>query len=320
MAVENLSPINLYQFTIAPRRPGPRSHMRILIRHDSIIRKFLVLQTSDRDGSLSLTVRRDGVSVSRTSWNSQLGVHGARTNVCDQPRSKNKRITIHQSGRVNFHENGHVIFVAPLTQTTRPFPIYGYRVPALDRLDVHDDAIEEEDVVFDLTDIPLGPVSFAVILSPWDFPPNGRAIKLGYEAEGYSVTVQVEPAAFEVPEDLDQHFTTFKPISGLFPTQQMTEEQALISYHQALTRKRGTILYTPNGEGTIRMIFSVPMRIAPRFQIELVDPELHVSDQDVQRDKRADKVMLRFKVRHRKSGQVIKGPVAIKSIELDAEL
>jgi hypothetical protein len=62
------------------------------------------------------------------------------------------------------------------------------------------------------------------------------------------------------------------------------------------------------------------MRIAPRFKIELADPELHVSDQDVQRDGRSEKVMLRFKVRYRKSGQVIRQPVGIKSIELDAEL
>ncbi|GKS87866.1 hypothetical protein [Acidovorax sp. SUPP2539] len=294
--------------------------MRILIRYGSITRKFMVLETSDRDGSLSLTIRREGVSTSRTAWSTRPGEQATKTIEFDPPRKKNKRITIHQSGRVNYHENGCAIFVAPLTQTTQPCAIYGYRVPALDRLDMHDEDIAEEDAVFDLTDLPEGPVSFSVILGPGDFTPHGRAIKLGYEAEGYSMTLQVDPVTFAVPSDLDQHFTTLTPDRGLFSQQQMEECQAMISYHQALTGTKEAILYAPNGEGVIRMIFSVPMRIAPRYKIELVDPVLHVSDQDVQRDGRSEKVMLKFKVRHRKSGQIVRQPIAIKSIALDAEL
>ncbi|AVQ08863.1 TPA: hypothetical protein HH295_18855 [Xanthomonas vasicola pv. zeae] len=294
--------------------------MRILIQHRSIIRKFIVLETSDRDGSLSLIIRRNGVSTSLTSWSNKVREQEPKITEFDQPRPKNKRITIHQSGRVNFHQNGSFIFVAPLTQTKQPFPIYGYRVPSLDRLDVHDDDIAEEDAVLDLSDLPNEPVSFFVILGPSDFTPKGRAIKLAYEAEGYSVTLQVDPVAFPVPENLNQHFTTLIPDRGLFAEQQMAEDQAMISYHHALTGASDLVLYAPNGEGMIRLIFSVPMRIAPRFKIELADPELHVSDQDVERDGRSEKVMLKFKVRHRKSGQVIRQPVAIKSIELDAEL
>lgn len=280
----------------------------------------MVLETSDRDGSLSLTIRREGVSTSRTSWSTRPGEQELKTTEFDQPRCKNKRITIHQSGRVNYHENGRSIFVAPLTQTTQPFAIYGYRVPTLDKLDVHDEDIAEEDAVFDLSDRPDGPLSFTVILGQTDLTPQGQAIKLGYEREGYSVTVQVDSVTLAVPPDLNQHFTTIAPDVGLFQAQQMAEDQAMISYHQALTGAPDAILYSPNGEGTIRMIFSVPMRIAPRFKIELIDPELHVSDQDVQRDGRSEKVMLRFKVRHRKSGRIIREAVAIQLIELDAEL
>lgn len=286
--------------------------MRIFIRYGSINRKFMVLKTSDRDGSLSLTIRREGISTLRTTWSTRPGVQEKKIIEFDSPQPKNKRITIHQSGRVNYHENGSTIFVAPLTQTTQPFPIYGYRVPALDRLDVNDEEIAEEDAVFDLTDLPEGPVSFSVILGPGDFTPHGRAIKLGYEAEGYSMTLQVDPVTFAVPSDLDQHFTTLTPGEGLFPQQQMEECQAMISYHQALTGAQDAILYAPNGEGVIRMIFSVPMRIAPRYRIELVDPEFYVPDQDVQRDGRSETVMLKFKVRHRKSGQIVRQPIAIK--------
>lgn len=62
------------------------------------------------------------------------------------------------------------------------------------------------------------------------------------------------------------------------------------------------------------------MRIAPKFKIELVDPELHVLEQDVNRDGRSERVMLKFKVRNLRTGQIIRQEVAVKSIELDAEL
>jgi len=294
--------------------------VRILIRYGSTTRKFLVLNRSGRDGSQSLTIRREGVSSSQASWSTKSGEQEPTITEFEHPRPKDKRITIHQSGRVNYHEHGSSIFIAPLTQTTQAFSIYGYRVPALDKLDLHGESIADDDAVLDLTDLPEGPVSFSIILAPGDFVPHGRAIRLKYEAESYSIIVQVDPVAFAVPPDLDQHFTTFVPDRGLFAQQQMAEDQALICYHQALTGARDPILYTPNGEGTVRLIFSVPMRIAPRFRIELVDPELHVSELDVQRDGRSERVMLKYKVRHRKSGEVIRQPIEISSIELDAEL
>ncbi|RDI19070.1 hypothetical protein DFR41_11352 [Pseudacidovorax intermedius] len=294
--------------------------MRILIRYGSITRKFMVLETSDRDGSLNLTVRREGVSTSRKRWSTNSAGQEQKIIEFSSPRPKNKRITIHQSGRVNYHENGKTIFVAPLTQVTQAFALYGYRVPALDRLDLHDEEVAGEDAVFDLPHLPEGPVSFSVILGPVDFSPQGRSIKLEYKAEGYSITFLVDPVTIAVPSALDLYFTTFTPERGLFLQQQMSEGQALISYHQALAATKEIVLYAPNGEGVIRMIFSAPMRIAPRYKIELMDPEFHVSDQDVMRDRRSETVMLKFKVRHRKSGQIIRRPIAIKSIELDAEL
>jgi hypothetical protein len=62
------------------------------------------------------------------------------------------------------------------------------------------------------------------------------------------------------------------------------------------------------------------MRIAPKVTIEPADPELYVADEDVTRDTRAERVMLKFKVRRRTTREVIKVPVAIRNIALDSEL
>lgn len=294
--------------------------MRVLIQHKDQLRKFLVLESSDRDGSLTLVVRREGVSTSRATWSTRPGEHEPRETVFEAPQPKSKRITIHQSGRVNYHENRRKIFVEPLTRTTRATCIYGYRVPALEKLDLHLQEVSDGDAVFDLTEVGDGSASFSIFVGPPDLVPPGKAIRFTYDAEGYSLAIAMDTALILAPAGYEDHFTTLTPDRGPFLEQQMAEDQAMIAYHQALTGSRGIVLYQPNGEGIIRMIFSVPMRIAPKFKIELVDLELHVVEQDVHREHRAEKVMLKFKVRNRRTGQIIRQQVAVKSIELDAEL
>lgn len=294
--------------------------MRILIQHKDRVRKFVVVESSDRDGSLILVMRREGVSASRASWSTKPGQQEPEETTFKEPRPKSKRITIHQSGRVNYHENGRSIFVEPLTRTTQVTCVYGYRVPGLDKLDPHVDFAGDEDVVFDLSDLGNGPVSFSVFIGPSDMLPPGRAVKLSYGAERYSLAIAVDAQPAPVLVGYEGHFTTLTPERGPFLEQQMPEDQALIAFHQSLTGSTGLLLHRPNSEGVIRLVFSVPMRIAPKFKVELVDSELHVAEQDVQREGRSEKVMLKFKVRNRRTGQIIREQVAVKSIELDAEL
>lgn len=294
--------------------------MRILVRHNGCLRKFMVVESSDRDGSLTLVIRREGASTLRTTWSTRPGAHEPKQVDYETPRPKNKRITIHRSGRVNYRENGSSIFIEPLTSTSRTICVYGYRIPALEKLDPHLAVPGGEDAIFDLSDLGDGPVSFSVFIGPSSPVPPGRAVKLAYYAEGYSLASAVNAVPIPVPLGYEGHFTTLTPELGFFLEQQMAEDQAMVSYHQALTRSNGMVLYHPNGEGVIWLIFSVPMRIAQKFKVELADPELHIAEQDVQREGRSEKVMLKFKVRNRRTGQVIRQEVALKSIELDAEI
>jgi hypothetical protein len=206
------------------------SDMRILIRHKSTVRKFIVLESSDRDGSLALIMRREGVSTYRTSWTTRPDESEPRRTDFQEARSKSKRVTIHQSGRMNYHENGRTIFIEPLTRTTQVVPVYGYRVPSLEKLDLHAGAIAKEDVALDLSDLEDGPVSFSLFVGPKEFAPTGRAMNLNYDAEGYSVVISIDPVPFAVPRGLNDHFTTITPDRGPFLQQQMAEDQAMICY------------------------------------------------------------------------------------------
>lgn len=294
--------------------------MRIIIRHTGCLRKFVIVESSDRDGSLTFVLRREGTSSSNATWSTHPDRQEPSRLNFDKPRPKSKRVTIHQSGRVNYHGNNRSIFIEPLTLTSRTTWLYGYRVPSLEMLDQHLDTPDEQDNVFDLSDLGDGPVSFSVFIGPSSLIATGRFVKIAYDIEGYSVVIAVDNVPNPVSAAYAGYFTTMTPEKGLFLEQQMAEDQAMISYHQALAGTQGTVLYHPNGEGFIRMIFSAPMRIAPQFKIELLDPNLHVSEQDVTRDGRSERVMLKFKVRNRRTGQIIREPVAFESIDLDAEL
>jgi hypothetical protein len=74
------------------------------------------------------------------------------------------------------------------------------------------------------------------------------------------------------------------------------------------------------GEDVRLLVFSVPMRLAPRALIECPDPDLVVEIIDQNLDRRVQRVQLRFKVRNAKTREVVKGAVAFRRIELDAEL
>lgn len=228
--------------------------MRVLILHGGRLLRFLTVESSDRDGSLILIARREGRSASCVSWSSRPGEQQPHRTELDKPRLKSKRVTVHQSGRVNYHENGRSIFIEPLTMTTRTNCIYAYRVPAMQKLDVFSSPADSEDAIFDLTDLgDDGAVSFSFFISPPDFVPPGRAIKLAYELERYALSISVDSKAFPVPGDYEDYFATLSPEHGPFREQQMGEDQAIISYHRALTGSSDLVLYSPNGEGIIRL-------------------------------------------------------------------
>lgn len=293
--------------------------MRFLIQHGGVLRQFAAIESSGRDGSLTLVMQRNGETHSQGVWTSRPAEQSIQKVKFQGSRPESKRISIHQSGRINYHENGRIIFAEPLTRVTRIFPVYGYLVPNLSKLDLHTKLLLDDDVVIDLSDLD-GPVSFTIVLGPKNHIFSGRALKLAYEAEGYALVICVDQAPSMVPAVYENHFISFTQECGLFDRQQMAEDHALIAHHQALSGSKGLIIYKPNGEGEIKLVFSVPMRVTPKFKIKFADPDLGVLDQETIRDGRSDKVMLRFKVRHLRSGQVIRRNVSILSIELDAEM
>lgn len=293
--------------------------MRVLIVHGNRRFRFLNVESSPRDGSLSLTVRRDGTSQMKYRWLVGPGDPSPKQVEIPKDELRDKRITIHQSGRVNFHELGRHIYLEPLTRLSVAACIYKYRLPRISALSQFDQPPEPEDCEFDLSDLPDEALSFSIYMGPEAVAVQQRGIKLSY-LQRYALTVAVDAEPFIPPPEFNEHFVTIKPEFGTVQTQAISEDEALIQYHQALHNSKDVIIYGPNGAGLWNLIFARPMRIPPQLEIELEDPELFVDDNDIVRDSRVAKAMIKFLVRKRSNRQIVKSPVSFRSIALHAEL
>ncbi|MFC7514082.1 hypothetical protein ACFQUU_03590 [Herbaspirillum sp. GCM10030257] len=294
--------------------------MRVLMKHGEVLYRFATLEFSDRDGSIVLTLTRDGVSTFSMVCEGNVGEANLVRRKFDTPRRKDKKFSIHASGRINVpHLRDKPIFIEPLLATSKPFCFGAYRIPAISALTRFDKNPAEEDAIFVLDGLLDSPQSFEFIVSPIDIFTNEHSIKFDFLGR-YSLTLLRHAVPIASQPGLEGYFTTYAADVGLFESQQMSEEWALTAFHQAVHNRRDLLLYEPNGAGVRLLVFSAPMRIAPRAIIECADPNLSAEIIDQTLDHRAQRVQLRFKVRNTKTREVIKGTVEFRRIELDAEL
>jgi len=202
--------------------------MRLLIAHGKRRYRFLNIESSTRDGSLSITIRRNGKSRTSYQWGTRPSQETPVKIELSPERAKNKEITIHQSGRINFHEIGRSIYVEPLTSIRKTAWIYRYRIPKISRLTSFDSEPDPEDAEFDLSDLPDDAQSFALFVAPEAVAPDARAIKLAY-LKKYALVVVLEAPSYAPAAEFLEHFVTLKPEVGTIDAQAMTEDEAFIA-------------------------------------------------------------------------------------------
>jgi hypothetical protein len=266
--------------------------MRILVRCQENLYRLLNVESAERDGSLNISIHQ---------------------------RKKSHQVTLHQSGRVNFKNARETIYIEPLVRLTAPFVFYRYRVQRIPLLREFESTPTRDDAIVEAKQGADDVASFVLIISPRNSVKLAGSVEILY-VDTYALTVVLEPAALAVQTPREANYLHMWPKEGRFIAQQLPEEAALVEFHQIQHKMFGSILYEPNGAGEWMLVFTVPMRVAPRVAIEMVNPELHVADHDLRRDDRSKRVMLCFKVRNKKTGQIIKVPTEIKSISLDSEL
>ena len=297
-----------------------KDYLRVLIRYGGRLYSFINVNCSPRDGSLNLTLRRDGTNDFRVAWSNRPNDDVPKHIAFKTPREKNQKVTIHQSGRINFPDlRDHPIYIEPLAYISKPFAFLAYRIPCITALSEFSRNPDGEDIVIDLSTCSDTAQSFELVIGPNDYMPGGNAVRIEY-LHRYALSIVLHEAPLPITAGYEKYFTTHSVGIGLFPQQQLTEDAALISFHQTLHNTNKLIIYAPNLEGIWQIVFSVPTRIAPKATIEPADPNLCVEVADQSIDKRVNKAQLKFKVKNKQSGKVIMEIISFKKIELCAEL
>jgi hypothetical protein len=295
-------------------------YLRVLIRHDEKLYSFVNVNCSPRDGSLNIALRRDGTNDFRVSWSNLKDDEEPKRTDFETPREKNQKITIHQSGRIHLPDLRHnPIFIEPLVYISTPFTFYAYRIPRISALSEFSKLPSESDLIIDLSGFPDDPQSFEFGIGPVDYLPNGNAVRIEY-LRRYAFSIVHHASTLPAPPAYEEYFTTTAVGLGLFKEQVISEDVALIGFHQALNDTRDPIIYSPNANGEWQIIFSVQSRIAPRVIIEPTSTDLYVEVEDQSIEPRVNRARIKFKVKDKQSGRVIRELVTFRRIELSAEL
>lgn len=290
-------------------RPTPKNPVaRVLLKHDAVLRRFLRFELNVRsDGSLYGALTREGESEGGLAWSST-----DLTRRETPPKPKGIAFSYHTSGMVN--PKGYAkgpFFCEPLHAITQPNLIAGISIPSVDRLDLLDKKVDEAAVI----ECPVGQrQNFVLAVGPLSYDWGAPLLaSLGFEPL-FSLALLVGdfPPSL-VPPQLQDHFIYVGPDSGIFGAIADQPERAFIRFHQVLNGSDGMTIYGPNGVGEYLGVFAAVKRIPPRATFTLENRNLSV--EIVQTTDH----YIRYKILD-KHGATVKQPIAVSSLELDAEL
>lgn len=282
---------------------------KIFIESNGNIYEFLNCKIEPNDGSFYVTLLRDGENSETVTFDSVS--RSPVTITHDEPRKKLVRISYHSSGCVLYrHTEIGSNYFEPIARLTRPNVFAAWSIPSLDRLDKVG-SVRDEDFVISVNE-EKERIEFTLMLAPWGQEVEGDHFAVRYEGLLSLIVIPVKPSV-EIPEGLNEHFMTLAPNKGLYDSQAIADDLALIEYHQKIHETRDLILYSPNKVGIYTAITAVPMRIAPNVKIEFLQEgyqmELVSSKNNV----------VKFKVKN-EHGHIIKAETPIRSIKLCSEL
>jgi hypothetical protein len=273
---------------------------------------------SERDGSVVVTfptIPTKGHVRGRVSLESMEMVGPERT----IESTTEFKLTLHTSGRVNFGRQHEPIFVEPIWFLTKSSWIFVRRIASLDTLTKYAKAMSADDVTLE---VPAEGPPFAVELSLW---PSTLSSATGTDfqisiGERLHLGIRRVDVESQVPKELFQQTVSLFPSAGTESAQVVPEDIALIDYVRLIQGKSGPWLFGPNGEGVYRLIFETQMRIPPLTLIRALDAGLETEIVDQTTDPRTNRVQVRFKFRDRRSKKLVKVPVEIAEIVVDAEM
>lgn len=297
------------------------------------------------DGSIKLNLVREGMSERGYQWAAN-GENSSQILEREAAESKTKSITIHTSGRINYHfSGGHTRYIPCLLDLDAPVPILAYSIPRAELLD-EINQVRDGDWTCEIPPEYNGRMNFTFIILPAVLPSQegelGRFGVEGLYALSWVAGGVNDVARVELPGDV---FTTLRPENGL-TQQSIPEEEAYLRFRRAMYAndvvgaieelpnqnevpaelieamiEEGPGLYPPNKEGVWTLLTRVPMRVAPKLAVDFEDARYRADVVELRPgDTRLSTVRVRFKVFDEQAKRYVREHVAIRGLALDAEL
>lgn len=282
---------------------------KLLISYKNNKYKFLAFELRDHiDGSLNIVFDRDKLGSERMTWTSEPGSTPASYN----SGSEKLRISYHASGRINFHGIKSQAIYGDPTFAINSFQWLSYiSVPKIESLTLVK-KISPSDTIIKLPSNLEGRVTFSVIIGPVGGDLNFSPLVVVTYQNWFNLIISLDSFPLKIPSGLENHVLKAVPSKGLYVSQQVSTDEALIAFNQIKTNLKSLITSWEPNEGVYRIVFNVPMRIPPRLNIEWVHTGIKT---DIVKKTRSE---IRFRAKGR--GGYLKSIQQIKSIELDAEL
>ena len=319
---------------------------RLIIKQGVVLRRVANVEIANHDGPINLALVRSGFNSFGWHWDSTRSDFD--TVEYAEPEPKTQRISIHASGRVNFHvtPNHGVNFIPCLLDLTEAVPVVGYVIPSFSALDLAE-KIRAGDHIVELEGVFEGALGFEFSAIPFNLPLlEGEIWRFIVEGR-YGLACTLFPGSlFSVRHGVPpEAFSLIRP-SSLLPEQSIPEDQAFIRFQELMHANQarqalisstvpepehdriieeivraGRGIQGPNKEGVWEVVCTVPMRIRPELVVHFSDNRYRAELIDMTSlDRRLEKVRVRFKVYDQQAQKWIKRPVEITQAFLDAEL
>lgn len=229
-------------------------------------------------------------------------------------------ISYHTSGKVNYHKmTFQPAFMEPLydIKEKNTFFIYSFIYPEI-AFKSPDNKVHSKAISIDISQLVGQRINIILSICPSEYHlQHNNSFVISYQLYGLCVEILSDETTFNFSRLYQEtDCVKLRPHLDKFSEQSVTKEYAFLSYNHALYQTKDAIVLPPNGEGILKIIFTVEMRIPPWFHVEFSNPDFCA--EVITRKK----THLTFKVFDRKHNQYIKkeNDIKITHLILDAEI
>jgi hypothetical protein len=252
---------------------------RVLLDWGEQLHRFLSVVFNDGpagDGSLYLTLDR----VSRRRWDPATDAPLTSEDLSEYPALPKLKLSYHATGRIHLSglSGGREArrYGEPTFAVSQPLPLFVVSIPGPEALDPFTEGISATDFVTTPLEAGQGRRSIDIWILPDrdDVVPTGSLV-VKYEG-WFRIAVVGSPNHPPLQPGAERAVITMVPTQGLFPRQVLGRHQAVGFFHKKVTGSQGQVYYWNPNKQEFRVIFAVPMRVPPRVEVDLEDPNLRV--------------------------------------------